>query len=155
MASELATMELVRQHTSIPIPQVYGFELGLGPENPVGCPFFLLGYIHGSTAEHVSRAHVDVAGIFDQTYYLLRLPSLGHRRVGAQTQRLLGRKPPARDRPLFDQVADVLDKGHGCRGCTGHGPCREPRLVQIAADVESYCVLVAAQLLRVVHDIRP
>lgn len=45
------------QNTSIPIPQVYGSNLGLGPENPVGCPFFLLEYIHGSTAEHMSRAH--------------------------------------------------------------------------------------------------
>ncbi|KAL8627720.1 hypothetical protein Q9189_006587 [Teloschistes chrysophthalmus] len=54
MQSELATMDFVRQNTTIPIPNVYGYDLD---ENPVGCPFIFMEYIHDNTAEEVSRTY--------------------------------------------------------------------------------------------------
>ncbi|KAL9584168.1 MAG: hypothetical protein Q9212_002285 [Teloschistes hypoglaucus] len=54
MQSELATMDFVRQNTAIPIPEVYGYNLN---ENLVGCPFSIMEYIHGNTAEEVSRTY--------------------------------------------------------------------------------------------------
>ncbi|POR31014.1 Uncharacterized protein TPAR_08762 [Tolypocladium paradoxum] len=55
MQSELATMEFVRQNTDIPIPAVYAYDLD--DQNAVGCPFSIIEYIHGNTAEEVSRAY--------------------------------------------------------------------------------------------------
>ncbi|KAK0655341.1 hypothetical protein B0T16DRAFT_319992 [Cercophora newfieldiana] len=55
MESELATMEFVRQNTDISIPKVYGYDLN--DQNPVGCPFSILEYIHGNTTEEVSRTY--------------------------------------------------------------------------------------------------
>ncbi|KAJ8131444.1 hypothetical protein O1611_g2185 [Lasiodiplodia mahajangana] len=53
MESELATMELVRRTTSIPVPRVYGYDLD--DENAVGCPFSILEYICGNAADDFSR----------------------------------------------------------------------------------------------------
>ncbi|KAK3181218.1 hypothetical protein K4F52_007494 [Lecanicillium sp. MT-2017a] len=71
MQSELATMEFVRlvlyesfshgaksfhsQNTDIPIPRVYAYDLS--DQNAVGCPFSILEYINGNTAEEVSRTY--------------------------------------------------------------------------------------------------
>ncbi|KAJ6784278.1 hypothetical protein PWT90_10466 [Aphanocladium album] len=55
MSSELATMAFVRENTEIKVPQVYGFDLDI--DNGVGCPFVLMEYIPGSTAEEVCRCH--------------------------------------------------------------------------------------------------
>ncbi|KJK79937.1 hypothetical protein H634G_04176 [Metarhizium anisopliae BRIP 53293] len=55
MQSELATMEFVRQNTDIPIPKIYAYELN--EQNAVGCPFFMMEYFHGNTAEEVSQSY--------------------------------------------------------------------------------------------------
>ncbi|KID81986.1 Protein kinase-like domain protein [Metarhizium guizhouense ARSEF 977] len=55
MQSELATMEFVRQNTDIPIPKIYAHELN--EQNAVGCPFFMMEYVHGNTAEEVSQSY--------------------------------------------------------------------------------------------------
>jgi hypothetical protein len=39
------------------IPKVYGYDLN--DQNPVGCPFSIIEYIHGNTAEEVSRTYPD------------------------------------------------------------------------------------------------
>ncbi|OAA56859.1 Protein kinase-like domain protein [Cordyceps fumosorosea ARSEF 2679] len=53
MQSELATMEFVRQNTGITIPRVYAYDLN--GQNDVGCPFSIIEYVDGNTAEEVSR----------------------------------------------------------------------------------------------------
>lgn len=45
MESELATMEYVREHTTIPIPKVYAFETS--SDNPAKLPYILMECIHG------------------------------------------------------------------------------------------------------------
>ena len=45
MESELATMEYIRQHTDIPVPEVYAFETT--SNNPVKLPYILMECIHG------------------------------------------------------------------------------------------------------------
>ncbi|KAI1144937.1 hypothetical protein F4825DRAFT_458021 [Nemania diffusa] len=55
LQSELATMEFVRQNTDIPIPRVYAYDLN--DQNAVGCPFSIIEYVDGNTAEEVSRTY--------------------------------------------------------------------------------------------------
>lgn len=42
-------------NTDIPIPRVYGYSLDA--QNTVGCPFSIIEYINGNTAEEVARNH--------------------------------------------------------------------------------------------------
>ncbi|KAK4151386.1 hypothetical protein C8A00DRAFT_45395 [Chaetomidium leptoderma] len=55
MQSELATMEFVRQNTDIPIPRIHAYDLN--DQNAVGYPFSIIEYVHGNTAEEVSRTY--------------------------------------------------------------------------------------------------
>ncbi|KAI4252329.1 MAG: hypothetical protein LQ352_004357 [Teloschistes flavicans] len=89
MESELATMEFVRQNTDIPIPKVYAYDLN---DNPIGCPFFIMEYIFGNTAEEVSRSypgdHEGIPAQFEDKFWRqyarimiqlasIRLPKIG------------------------------------------------------------------------------
>ncbi|GAB1311967.1 hypothetical protein MFIFM68171_02177 [Madurella fahalii] len=90
MQSELATMEFVRQNTDIPIPRVYAHDLD--DQNAVGCPFSIIEYIHGNTAEDVSRTypgkHEGIPAQFQEKFWRqvakimvqlasIRLPKIG------------------------------------------------------------------------------
>jgi hypothetical protein len=46
---------LRRQNTDIPIPRVYAYDLD--DQNAVGCPFSILEYVDGNTADEVSRTY--------------------------------------------------------------------------------------------------
>ncbi|WEW61183.1 hypothetical protein PRK78_006673 [Emydomyces testavorans] len=56
MQSEIATMEFVRRHTNIPVPKVHAYEFREN-NNPVGVPYSLMDYVHGSTAEELSNSY--------------------------------------------------------------------------------------------------
>ncbi|KAI5861327.1 kinase-like domain-containing protein [Durotheca rogersii] len=99
MQSELATMEFVRQKTDIPIPRVYGYELD--GRNSVGCPFSIMEYIDGNTAEEVSRTypggHEGIPTQFEQKFWrqiaeimiklaAIRLPEIGSVTLGQADQ---------------------------------------------------------------------
>jgi isoamyl acetate esterase len=43
--SEIATMRYVKQHTTIPVPEVYGYDTTA--DNPAKCPYILMEGIHG------------------------------------------------------------------------------------------------------------
>lgn len=43
------------QNTDVPVPEVYAFNADA--ENPIGSPFSLIEYIHGSTADELARSH--------------------------------------------------------------------------------------------------
>ncbi|KAK3377280.1 hypothetical protein B0T24DRAFT_620845 [Lasiosphaeria ovina] len=90
MRSELATMEFIRQNTEIPIPRVYGYELN--NQNSVGCPFSIIEYVHGNTAEEVVRSypgkHEGIPAQFEEKFWRqmakvmlqlasVRLPEIG------------------------------------------------------------------------------
>ncbi|KAI0536545.1 kinase-like domain-containing protein [Xylaria digitata] len=47
MLSEIATMKVIKKHTSIPIPQVFDFETSA--DQPFGYPFVLMEYLGGRT----------------------------------------------------------------------------------------------------------
>lgn len=56
---------LYRQHTDIPIPKVHAYSLDAN--NPVRCPYTLLDYVHGSTAESLAAAYPgDHEGVPEQ-----------------------------------------------------------------------------------------
>ena len=42
--SEMATMRYVRQHTAIPVPEIYGFDFSY--ENPLASPYVFMAYIN-------------------------------------------------------------------------------------------------------------
>ncbi|KAM3548685.1 hypothetical protein MY1884_009073 [Beauveria asiatica] len=88
--SELATMEFVRQNTDIPIPRVYAYNLNA--QNAVGCPFSIIEYVDGNTAEEVSRnypgEHEGIPAQFEEKFWRhvakimiqlasIRLPKIG------------------------------------------------------------------------------
>ena len=110
MESELATMEFVRyvftnghghtlvhctepvysQKTNIPIPRVYGYDFN--ENNPIGCPFSIMEYIHGNTAEEISHSypgdHEGIPAEFEEKFWrqlaqymitlaAVRLPQIG------------------------------------------------------------------------------
>lgn len=54
-AGVLSLVLLHSQHTDIPVPKVHAYSLDAN--NPVGCPYSLLDYVHGSTAEEVAAAY--------------------------------------------------------------------------------------------------
>ncbi|KAM3499699.1 hypothetical protein MY11210_009593 [Beauveria gryllotalpidicola] len=85
--SELATMD---QNTDIPIPRVYAYNLNA--QNAVGCPFSIIEYIDGNTAEEVSRnysgEHEGIPAQFEEKFWRhvakimiqlasIRLPKIG------------------------------------------------------------------------------
>lgn len=47
MLSEIATMKMVRRHTSIPIPQIFDFETSA--DQPFGYPYILMECLDGRT----------------------------------------------------------------------------------------------------------
>ncbi|OAR05683.1 hypothetical protein LLEC1_06409 [Akanthomyces lecanii] len=90
MQSELATMEFVCQNTDIPIPRVYAYSLDA--QNAIGCPFSIIEYIDGNTAEEVSRSypgeHEGIPAQFEEKFWRhiakimiqlasIRLPKIG------------------------------------------------------------------------------
>jgi hypothetical protein len=85
------TLNFHRQNTDIPIPRVYGYDLD--PGNSIGCPFSLLEYIHGSTAEEVSRHypgdHEGVPAQFEEKFWrqiakiMIQLGSIRLSRIGS------------------------------------------------------------------------
>ncbi|KAL8778069.1 MAG: hypothetical protein Q9194_002201 [Teloschistes cf. exilis] len=93
MQSELATMDFVRQNTTIPIPEVYGHDLN---ENAIGCPFIFMKYIHGNTAEEVSRTypgeHEGIPSQFEDKFWrqyakiMIQLASLRLLKIGSIVQ---------------------------------------------------------------------
>ncbi|OAA63335.1 Aminoglycoside phosphotransferase [Niveomyces insectorum RCEF 264] len=66
MLSEMATLKLVREHTTVPVPQVFGFEMSA--DQPFGYPYVFMEYLGGralpnGVAESVPRQHhAKVAG---------------------------------------------------------------------------------------------
>jgi hypothetical protein len=48
-------LSLPRLNTDIKLPKVFGYNLD--EQNPVGCPFSIMEYIHGNTAEEVSQSY--------------------------------------------------------------------------------------------------
>jgi hypothetical protein len=85
------TLNFHRQNTDIPIPRVYGYDLD--PGNSIGCPFSLLEYIHGNTAEEVSRHypgdHEGVPAQFEEKFWrqiakiMIQLGSIRLSRIGS------------------------------------------------------------------------
>ncbi|KAI1123476.1 hypothetical protein F5Y10DRAFT_280901 [Nemania abortiva] len=73
MQSELATMEFPfhNQNTEIPIPRVYAYDLN--DQNTVGCPFSIIEYVDGNTAEEVSRTypgeHEGIPAQFEEKFW--------------------------------------------------------------------------------------
>lgn len=51
----LTLMSLHSKHTDIPLPKVHGYNLD--DSNPVGFPFSIIDYVHGTTAAEVSRSY--------------------------------------------------------------------------------------------------
>ncbi|KAK4613468.1 hypothetical protein CLAFUW4_09198 [Fulvia fulva] len=51
---DIATMKYIRKHTSIPVPEVFAYDLS--PDNEVGAPYILMSYIHGTSAMELSQA---------------------------------------------------------------------------------------------------
>src|SRR5271170_4815505 len=48
MKSEIATINFVKSHSTIPVPEVYGYNLhGAGPLNGVGAPYILFQALPG------------------------------------------------------------------------------------------------------------
>lgn len=50
MLSEIATMKIIKKHTTIPIPQIFDFEASA--TQPFGYPFVFMEYLGGRTLEH-------------------------------------------------------------------------------------------------------
>ncbi|KAK5998752.1 hypothetical protein PT974_01134 [Cladobotryum mycophilum] len=78
------------QHTSIPIPRVYGYQLE--DENLIGCPFSIIEYIHGNTAYELFQTyrvdHDSIPEEFEEKFWRqmaqlmvqlasIRLPKMG------------------------------------------------------------------------------
>ena len=51
LTSEALTMRLIRRRTTIPVPEVFAFDVSL--ENELGCPFILMEFIHGKPLNEV------------------------------------------------------------------------------------------------------
>ncbi|GIZ49901.1 hypothetical protein CKM354_001291800 [Cercospora kikuchii] len=54
MEVEIATMEYLRKHTIIPVPEVFAYDLDAN--NEIGAPYMILSYIHGTSAEELADA---------------------------------------------------------------------------------------------------
>jgi isoamyl acetate esterase len=89
MESEVATMNYVREHTNIPVPQVYAFELS--SDNPVKLPYILMECIHGWRAplklQDLSKPALikvldELAGVVVQLS-TLQFPQIGYLQEGA------------------------------------------------------------------------
>lgn len=78
------------QNTDIPIPRVYAYDLN--EQNAVGCPFSIIEYVDGNTAEEVSRTypgeHEGIPAQFEEKFWRqvakimvqlasIRLPKIG------------------------------------------------------------------------------
>ncbi|OJD17343.1 hypothetical protein AJ78_02581 [Emergomyces pasteurianus Ep9510] len=51
LLSEIATMNIIRQRTSIPIPRIFGFEMSM--DEPFGYPYVLMEYVGGRRLDDV------------------------------------------------------------------------------------------------------
>ncbi|KAJ3545518.1 hypothetical protein NM208_g2473 [Fusarium decemcellulare] len=58
MLSEIATLKTLRSRTSIPVPQVYGFDPS--PGNPFGFPYMFMGYLKGRVLPSTIARQVPV-----------------------------------------------------------------------------------------------
>ena len=47
LESEAFTMRWIREKTTIPVPEVYGFDTSM--DNPIGCPYIMMEYINGQS----------------------------------------------------------------------------------------------------------
>lgn len=78
------------QSTDIPIPKVYDYDLD--DQNTVGCPFSLMEYVHGNTAEEVAQSfpgdHEGIPEEFEEKFWRqvgrimvqlasIRMPNIG------------------------------------------------------------------------------
>ncbi|EGX92905.1 Protein kinase-like domain [Cordyceps militaris CM01] len=91
MQSELATMEFVRQNTDIPIPRVYAWDSNA--QNAVGCPFSMIEYVHGNTAEEMSQKypgeHEGIPAQFEEKFwqqmakFMMQLASIRVPKIGS------------------------------------------------------------------------
>ncbi|EEP77851.1 predicted protein [Uncinocarpus reesii 1704] len=52
LLSEIATMNIIRQRTNIPIPRIFGFEISTNPES-FGYPYILMEYLGGRQLDNV------------------------------------------------------------------------------------------------------
>ncbi|KAF7546380.1 hypothetical protein G7046_g9317 [Stylonectria norvegica] len=106
---EVATMRLVRQKTTIPIPEVRAW--GLAADNPLGIgPFIMMDFVDGD----VSQTALEV--IFRQTInFSLQLRKLDFAHIGSLTSN----SPPAvggfaaniLSRPMTQKAQDYLEEG--------------------------------------------
>jgi aminoglycoside phosphotransferase (APT) family kinase protein len=91
MESEIATMNFVRQHSTIPVPEIYGYDLD--KTNAVGAPYILMSALPGRIVvqlplvEKNFRAHVyrQVASIMIQLSRLPRWSRIGFIRQSETT----------------------------------------------------------------------
>jgi len=83
MRSEIATMDFVRQHSTIPIPKIHGYSLD--NENGVGAPYILMDALPGKTItllplvddQHKAHVYRQVASLMLQINRLPRWPKIG------------------------------------------------------------------------------
>ncbi|KAL8640806.1 MAG: hypothetical protein Q9228_002320 [Teloschistes exilis] len=89
----MVAKSLHSQNTTIPIPEVYGHDLN---ENAIGCPFIFMKYIHGNTAEEVSRTypgeHEGIPSQFEDKFWrqyakiMIQLASIRLLKIGSIVQ---------------------------------------------------------------------
>lgn len=85
---------MFRQKTDIQVPKVYGYNLD--DDNAVGCPFSLIEYINGNTAEEVSKAypgqHEGIPTQFEEKFWrqvakiMIQLASVRMPKIGSVTR---------------------------------------------------------------------
>jgi serine/threonine protein kinase len=84
LLSEIATMKIVRQRTSIPIPWIFGFEMSV--DEPFEYPYILMEYLGGRTLDNnlafsiPQQYHAKVAKQFANVF--AELQSLTFSRIG-------------------------------------------------------------------------
>ena len=81
--SEIATMKYVRQHTTIPVPEVYSYDTGT--DNPAKSPYILMECIHGwRTPARLADLSEDILRkVLDQlAMVLVQLSALQFSKIG-------------------------------------------------------------------------
>ncbi|KAI1820752.1 hypothetical protein F4861DRAFT_533465 [Xylaria intraflava] len=123
---EVATMELIRERTSIPIPDIKAW--GLAADNPLGIgPFIILEFIDGvgvnkilqNTDARIMKDGVSedvIEAIFRQTIrFQLQLRELNFPRIGSLTSSSSTREPGVaatiHSRPLTQKAHDTYQDG--------------------------------------------
>ncbi|KAJ5114027.1 hypothetical protein N7456_002561, partial [Penicillium angulare] len=109
LASEIATMQLIKEHSQVPVPEVFGFDVH--EDNPVGAAFILMELLPGSVVMDTLGGHKVHHGVIAKEYRQAFYRSVAKHHVDLAHLRL----------PKIGSVIRSPDGGYDCGPIPGIG----------------------------------